>query len=82
MNHVIITITGAKVRSFSSLVQKIKVVSEETTFYFDVSQKHDYNFGPAATKALPASFPSYFLKFLMKRPARSSAFLFHSAASA
>lgn len=41
-----------------------------------------YNLGPAATRALPASLPSYFLKFLMKRPARSSAFLFHSAASA
>ena len=39
----------------------------------------DYSFGPAATRALPASFPSYFTKFLMKRPARSLAFSSHSA---
>lgn len=38
-----------------------------------------YNLGPAATRALPASLPSYFLKFLMKRPARSLAFSSHSA---
>lgn len=36
-----------------------------------------YNFGPAATRALPASLPSYFLKFLMKRPAKSLAFSSH-----
>ena len=42
----------------------------------------NYNFGPASTKALPASLPVNFAKFLMKRPAKSSAFLFHSAASA
>ena len=38
-----------------------------------------YNFGPAATRALPASLPSYFLKFLMKRAARSLAFSSHSS---
>ena len=31
------------------------------------------SFGPAATNALPAALPSYFTKFLMKRPARSCA---------
>ena len=41
-----------------------------------------YSFGPAATSALPASLPSYFLKFLMKRAARSLAFSSHSAAVA
>ena len=51
-----------------------------STFNFQLSTY--YSFGPAATSALPASLPSYFLKFLMKRAARSSAFLFHSAASA
>ena len=34
----------------------------------------DYNFGPAATKALPASFVVNFSKFLMKREERSLAF--------
>ena len=38
-----------------------------------------YSFGPAATRALPASLPSYLAKFLMKRPARSLAFSSHSA---
>lgn len=38
--------------------------------------------GPAATSALPASLPSYFLKFLMNLAARSFAFSSHSAASA
>ena len=38
--------------------------------------------GPAATRALPASLPSYLAKFLMKRPARSRAFSSHWAASA
>ena len=37
-----------------------------------------YSLGPAATRALPASLPSYFLKFLMKRAARSLAFSSHS----
>ena len=39
----------------------------------------NYNLGPASTKAFPASFPSYFLKLLMKRLARSLAFSSHSA---
>lgn len=34
--------------------------------------------GPAATRALPASLPSYFLKFLMNIPARFLAFSSHS----
>ena len=34
----------------------------------------DYIFGPAATKALPASFVVNFSKFLMKREERSLAF--------
>ena len=38
--------------------------------------------GPAATRALPASFPVYFTKFFTKRDARSFAFSSHSAASA
>ena len=38
--------------------------------------------GPAATRALPASLVSYFLKFLMKRPARSLAFSSQIDASA
>ena len=38
--------------------------------------------GPAATRALPASLVSYFLKFLMKRPARSLAFSSQTDASA
>ena len=42
----------------------------------------NYSCGPAETRALPCSLPSYLAKFLMKRLARSSAFLFHSAASA
>lgn len=39
-------------------------------------------FGPAATSALPASLPSYFAKFLIKRSARSLALLVHSSPSA
>jgi len=31
----------------------------------------DYSWGPASTRALPASLPVYFTKFLMKRAARS-----------
>ena len=38
--------------------------------------------GPAATRALPASLVSYFLKFLTKRPARSLAFSSQTDASA
>ena len=41
-----------------------------------------YNCGPADTSAFPASFPSYFAKFLMNLPARSFAFSSHSEASA
>ncbi len=37
----------------------------------------DYNFGPASTKALPASLPVNLAKFLMKRPAKSLAFSSH-----
>ena len=40
------------------------------------------SFGPAATRALPASLVSYLAKFLMKRPARSFAFSSHTAGSA
>ena len=36
-----------------------------------------YNFGPAATNALPASLPVNLAKFLMKRPAKSLAFSSH-----
>ena len=39
-------------------------------------------FGPAATRALPASLPSYLTKFLTKREARSFAFSSHWEASA
>ena len=38
--------------------------------------------GPAATRAFPASLPSYFAKFLMNLPARSFALVSHSEASA
>ena len=41
-----------------------------------------YNFGPAATSALPASLPVNLAKFLMKRSARSLALASHCAASA
>ncbi len=41
-----------------------------------------YNFGPAATRFLPASLPVNLAKFLMKRPAKSFAFSSHCAASA
>ena len=40
-----------------------------------------YSFGPAATRALPASLFSYLWKLLMKRPARSFAFSSHTAGS-
>lgn len=42
----------------------------------------NYNFGPAATSDLPSSLPVNLLKFLMKRPARSSALTVHSSAVA
>ena len=42
----------------------------------------NYNCGPATTNALPASFPSYLAKFLIKRDAKSLAFSSHCAASA
>ena len=42
----------------------------------------NYSLGPASTRALPASLPVYLTKFLMNRPARSSAFFSHSATSA
>ena len=45
------------------------------------NKRRNYNFGPAATSDLPSSLPVNFAKFLMKRPARSSALVFHSAAS-
>ncbi len=41
-----------------------------------------YSWGPAATRALPASLLSYLTKFLMKRPARSLAFSSQTAGSA
>ena len=40
------------------------------------------SFGPASTSDLPRSLPVNFSKFLMKRPARSLAFVSHSAGSA
>ena len=46
------------------------------------SEKIYLSFGPAFTSFLPAALPSYLWKFLMKRDARSSAFLFHSSGSA
>ena len=42
----------------------------------------NYSCGPAATRDLPSSLPVYFTKFLMKRPARSFALVYHSEASA
>src|SRR5699024_4298159 len=41
-----------------------------------------YSCGPAATRALPSSLLSYFLKFLINLAARSFAFASHSEASA
>ncbi len=40
----------------------------------------DYNWGPAATSALPSSLPVNLVKFFTKRLARSTAFVFHSSA--
>jgi hypothetical protein len=45
--------------------------------YLVLCNSYNYNFGPAATKALPASFPVNLEKFLMKRPAKSLAFSSH-----
>ena len=42
----------------------------------------NYSWGPAATRALPASLVVYLAKFLMKRAAKSLAFSSHSAAVA
>ena len=42
----------------------------------------NHSFGPAATKALPASFVVNFSKFLMKREDRSLAFSSHAFLSA
>ena len=39
-----------------------------------ILREKNHNFGPAATKALPASFVVNFSKFLMKREERSLAF--------
>ena len=41
-----------------------------------------YNWGPAATRLLPSSFPVNLAKFLTKRPARSCALVFQSSALA
>ncbi len=49
---------------------------------FGKSYIRNYNFGPAATSALPASLPVNLAKFLMKRSARSLALASHCAASA
>lgn len=54
-----------------------KSTSEEALFN---CSNPDYNLGPAATKALPASFPSNFLKFLIKRSDKSLAFVSQSLA--
>ena len=52
-------------------------------FYrFSIRRRSAYSWGPAETRALPCSLPSYFLKFLMKRLARSLAFSSHWEASA
>ena len=50
-------------------------------FLFRSSTSYASVFGPAATSALPASLPSYFAKFLIKRSARSLALLVHSSLS-
>ena len=51
-------------------------------FFVPVSELFfDYNWGPAATNALPAAFPSYLAKFLMNLPAKSLALTSHSDAS-
>ena len=56
---------------------------EHVLFYrFSIRRRSAYSWGPAETRALPCSLPSYFLKFLMKRLARSLAFSSHWEASA
>ena len=50
--------------------------------HISIRQRSAYSWGPAETRALPCSLPSYFLKFLMKRLARSLAFSSHWEASA
>ncbi len=40
MKKIVITTTGAKVGYLWVMYKKIKVISRETTFYFDVSQKN------------------------------------------
>ena len=52
------------------------------TMEFVLLLPNPYSWGPAATRALPASLSSYLTKFLMKRLARSLAFSSHCAASA
>ena len=51
-------------------------------YHLSIRQRSAYSWGPAETRALPCSLPSYFLKFLMKRLARSLAFSSHWEASA
>ena len=58
------------------------ILTYQTQVVFSILTQINYNCGPAATKALPASLPSYLAKFLMKRPAKSLAFSSHCAASA
>lgn len=67
-------------RSLASMIN-LKIASaslggRRDIFWLDYSNQM---WGPAATRALPASLFSYFLKFLIKREARSSAFLYHSS---
>ena len=49
-------------------------------FYMEFRRKmrdSAYSWGPAETRALPCSLPSYLAKFFTKRPARSFAFSSH-----
>lgn len=62
--------------NYVSLHVQRMITSLEAVYYFWGS------WGPAATRALPAALFSYFLKFLMKREARSSALVYQVAASA
>lgn len=45
-------------------------------------ERSPYSWGPAATRALPASLPVYLSKFFTKREARSLALVSHSVGSA